>query len=228
MRARPRWIRAAWALPGLLIAAAGCSEEGGTRAGTGPDGLTQQGWASFEQGRAQEALTSFEAALAQDDDYGPAHLGVGWALLIQAGGEDDFRAAAGSFGAALAAGEAGSELYGGRAAARLGAGDPDLAGAVSDAWTARTLEPGFVFVHWSGFDAADLHLVEAFAQAARGRYSEALAAADALEPSGIDASKPITWVVGGRSYARYAHAVLAHLEQLAELECGEGPDGARR
>jgi tetratricopeptide (TPR) repeat protein len=225
-RPRPLWPVHLGLLVGLLVlvAGAGCSKDGkSTRPGGGAtaETLTAQGWAAFATGEYGDALTSFDQAIAKDAEHGPAYVGAGWARLVSAQSVGDLRGAVSSFGTAAGLGETGADALGGRAAARLAIGGDDLPGAISDAAAALSAAPDFVFEYRPSFDATDLRLIEAFAQAARARYAEALAAADLVAPSGIDAADADTWVVGGETCDTFAQAVLAYLQQLSDSECTE-------
>lgn len=210
----------------LLVAllGAGCGQDDkSTRPGGGSTAaeLTEQGWAAFTEGRYDDALDSFDQAIAKDAGHGPAYVGAGWAKLESAQSDQDLRGAVGSFGTAAVLGQTGADAIGGRAAARLALGAGELSGAAADAAFALNAAPAFVFEHRPSFDADDLHLIVAFAQAACARYAEALAAADLVAPSGIDPTNPGSWRVGGETYATFALAVLAHLAALSDSECSE-------
>jgi len=218
-----------WALPVcalLFIALAalaghGCSKDDKS---THPSGataaeLTEQGWEAFTAGRYADALSSFDQALAKDAEHGPAQAGAGWAKLESAQSQENLRDAVSSFSAAVALGETGADVLGGRAAARLAIGANELPGAISDAGLALSASPDFAFEHRPSFNADDLRLITAFAQAARARYAEALAAADQVAPSGIDPADAATWVIGGEVLGTFAQAVLAYLSELSDSEC---------
>lgn len=215
-------VAVCWLLAAVLVAGCG-REDKSTRPSGGATAaeLTEQGWAAFAEGRYGEALSFFDQAIAKDAAHGPAHVGAGWARLEAAQEDQDLRDAVGSFSAAAALGQTGADALGGRAAARLALGAEELTGAAADAALALAAAPEFVFEHRPSFAADDLRLIVAFAQAARARYVEALAAADLVAPSGLDPTKPITWAVGGEAYATFAQAVLANLSALADAECSE-------
>jgi len=210
-----------YVLCGLLLVfvlGAGCGDEGkSSRPGAGATAveLTEQGWAAFTEGRYDDALKCFEQAIAKDAGHGPAQVGAGWTKLESAQSDHDMRSAVDSFNAAAAAGETGADALGGRAAARLALGAAEWPGAAADAAFALSAAPAFVFEHRPSFTAADLHLIIAFAHAARARYAEALAEADLVTPSGINPADAGTWLVGGEACATFAQAVLAHLEALS-------------
>ncbi len=213
-----------------VASAPGCGKDDGPSrpAPTTAAGLTAQGWEAFAGGDYTAALAAFEQAIDLDAQHGPAHLGAGWARLAGGQATEDFEAAVMSFDTAAASGETGAEMLGGRAAARLALGGAALPAAVSDAAAALDAAPDFVFAQRPSFDAADLHLIVAFAEVARARYADAMAAADGVAPSGIDPSDPSTWVVGGQACSTYAQAALARLAQLSDSECTEEPAGGAR
>lgn len=187
--------------------------------------LTERGWDAFADGDYAQALSAFEQAIVMDAEHGPAHLGAGWAHLAGGRADEDFQAAVTRFDSAAHLGETGAEMLGGRAAAHLALGGDALPAAAADAAAAWGASPDFIFAQWPSFDAADLHLIAAFAEVARARYAEALAVADEVAPSGIDAADPGTWVVGTETCATFARAVLARLEELSESEAEQGPPG---
>ncbi len=218
---RADW-NAAVSLAGILLvtfSGLGCSKDEENGGGVSAAELTDQGWQAFEQADYAQALDAFAGAVAVDEEHGPAHIGLGWAGLLAAGDEDDLAAAVTSFTVAEDLGESGADLYGGRGAARLALAGDALEAGITDAWTARTLDPDFVFVHRESFDAADLALVEAFARAAQARYAEALGAAEEVAASGIDPNDAGTWIVEGQSFATLAETVLAYLQTLSNQEC---------
>ncbi len=89
-----------------------------------------------------------------------------------------------------------------------------------DARTTRRTAPQFVFAHRTSFDRKDLHLIEAFGQAASGHPDSALAAGDSIEASGILAQEPATWRVGGIDFESFEAAVFAFLATLSDRYSG--------
>jgi len=187
---------------------------------TDPAVLTSQGWESFEARDLARARRKFDAAIAADPAYGPARTGRGWVLLETATTEAEHLATIAAFDEALVRGETGADARGGRAAALLAAGGAHLAGAAVEAREAWLGAPAFLFEHRPSFDARDLHLLEAFAEAGRGRLAEALAAADAVEPASIREDDPRTWIVDGVRYPTWASTVLAHLADVSDRYAG--------
>jgi tetratricopeptide (TPR) repeat protein len=197
--------------------AAGCGgDDGGTTPSTSASEYTSQGWTLFEQGDFATALSRFSSAVSTDASYGPAYVGQGWANIMLT----NFGSAGTSFDNAVSHGEDGADTYGGRAAAYLGLVTPNYPAAVTAAQTALTQSPGFVFDHRTSFNVNDLHLIEAYALAGQAQYQSAIAAADAIAPSGIVATNPSTWVVDTVSYSTFAQAVLAYLMKMSEQEAG--------
>ena len=224
---RPHGFRRLLAV-GLLIALAGACVAGVITGCGGKDKVTKppqpptaEGWAAFEAGNLAVALQKFEAAIVIDPQYGPAYTGRGWAELTQATTTEAFRAAASSFDAAVQYGQTGAEVYGGRAAARLALGGGDLGGAIQDAQAALAASPGFVFEHRNSFDARDLHLIAAFAEAGLGgAFTEARDDGDQVQASGIRLGEPQTWTVDGVGYPTFETAVLAWLQKLSAAFAG--------
>jgi hypothetical protein len=215
-------------LPALVLAlltiVVGC---GGDDGGSGPTGpgttaaeLTARGWTSFEANDLAAALTDFDAAIAADGAYAPAHVGQGWARLGLATTTGNLVAAAASFTTALGAGATGAEVRAGRAAAYLGAGGATLDEAAADAAAARLQSPSFQFAHRASFDVRDLRLIEAFAKAALNDLEGALAAADGIAASGLLPGNSDTWVVDSQSYPSFGAAVLAYLHKLSNDYAG--------
>lgn len=182
--------------------------------------LTARGWTRFTAGDFSGALTDFDTAIGRDATHGPAHVGRGWTRLQLATTTAAAADAAASFGTALGLGAAGPEVRAGRAAASLAVGGGSLDQAIADAAAARQASPQFQFSHRPSFDHRDLWLIEAFAHAGRDDLVGALAAADAIEPSGIDPGNPATWTVGGQTYGSFGTAVLAHLHELSLAHAG--------
>ena len=207
-----------------LVALAGCGGGGGDDGPTNPQltaaELTTRGWTSYDSGNLDGALTDFDAAIARDGTYAPAHVGQGWARLGLAATGTGMLNAAASFTAALGAGATGAEVRAGRAAAYLGAGGTMLDEAIADAIAARQQSPAFQFAHRTSFDQRDLRLIEAFALAAQDDLDGALAAADGIADSGITPGDSASWTVDGRPYGSYGAAVLAYLNKLSNQYAG--------
>jgi hypothetical protein len=186
-----------------------------------PATLTAAGWSAFETGNLELAQQKFDAAIGLDAQYGPAYVGRGWVQLSRATTADAFGTAATSFDDAIGRGETGADAHGGRAAARLALGGDNLVGAIEEANAALAASPEFVFAHRTSFDWRDLHLIVAFAEAARGaRFAAAREAADQVQDSGIRQGDPQTWVVEGVRYPTFETAVLAHLYLVSETYSG--------
>jgi len=182
--------------------------------------FTSRGWERFEVSNFSGALNDFNDAIFLDTTYGEAHTGHGWTRLSQATSLNSMRAAVGSFGNAMANGENGADVLAGRAAANLGSGEASLDAAVADARAALSADADYVFSHRTSFDSLDLHLIDAFANAAHGNFSDALVPADLVLESGIDEGNASTWVVDGTNYDSFTGAVLAHLHKLSEQFSG--------
>jgi hypothetical protein len=184
------------------------------------DDLVAQGWSFFTEGEFNAAERAFDSAIAEHPGSGPAYVGQGWCRLDLATGPADLELSVASFDSAFARGESGADALSGRAAASLGLGGAGLPSAVTDATAALQAQPEFVFVHRSSFDAGDLHLIEAFARIGQGDVDGALAAAEAVQASGIRRDDPASWTVDGTVYGAFEAAVLAWLHKLSALYSG--------
>lgn len=179
---------------------------------------TSRGWQSFSNGDLESARADFASALADDPAYADAHLGRGWALLGLANSATDMATAVTSFDSAVSNGLDNADLRAGRSAAQLGA--DNLPQAIADATSARASAPNFVFSHRNSFTLTDLFLVESFAAAAQGNLAAALASANNITASGVDAQNPSSWIVEGTTYASFEGAALAFLHKMSEEHAG--------
>jgi tetratricopeptide (TPR) repeat protein len=180
-----------------------------------PAEFTDRGWERFEVANFSGALSDFNAAIFLNPSFGEANIGQGWARLMQATSPNSMRGAASTFVSAILNGENGADVLAGRAAAYLGSGNSFLDAAVVDAQAALAADADFVFMHRPSFNAEDLHLIEAFAQAGQGNFTGALSAADLVLDSNIDEGNAETWVVDGTTYDSFNGAALAHLHMLS-------------
>jgi len=182
--------------------------------------FTSRGWTQFEQGNLVNALADFDEALSLDENFIPAFVGQGWAKLGLAVSAASLQSAVESFNFAVAGGDSSAVVRAGRASANLGIGFDALDEAITDAQAALLAEPGFVFSHRTTFGANDLHLIEAFAQAALGEFAAALTAADQIAGSGVEADNSNTWMVDGVTYSSFDRTVLAYLHKMSDLQAG--------
>ena len=208
-------------LLGVLLLASCGGDDGG---GTGPPipdnpdtaaEYTDRGWERFEAANYSDALADFNSAIDLDASYGAAYTGQGWTRLAQATSSTSMETAVGSFGNAISNGASGAEVLAGRAAANLGAGGSSLDAAVADAAAALAADADFVFSHRTSISAADLHLISAFAKAAKGDFPGALTAADLVLDSSIQEGSSGSWVVDGTHYSSFVGAVMAHLNKVS-------------
>jgi hypothetical protein len=217
---RGRWV---WACVALLVLGGCGGGDGGNPSRPVEltvDELTARGWSRFTAGDFSGALADFDTAIGRDATHGPAHVGRGWTRLQLATTTATAADAVASFGTAIGLGASGPEVRAGRAAASLAVGGGSLDQAIADAVAARQASPQFQFTHRPSFDHRDLRLIEAFAQVGRNDLASALAAADAIEPSGIDAGNAASWTVDGQTYGSFGAAVLAHLHKLSLAHAG--------
>lgn len=210
----------------LLLAGCEGDDDSNQTPVTPPDALdtaaeyTDRGWERFEVENYSDALSDFNAAISLDDTYGEAYTGQGWTRLSQATSRNSMRAAVDSFVKATLNGEAGADALAGRAAANLGVGSTSYSAAIIDAQEALAADAEFVFIHRPSFNADDIHLIDAFANAGQGDFPEALSVADLVLDSGIEEGNSDTWVVDGTTYDSFNGAVLAYLYKLSEQFSG--------
>lgn len=213
-------------LGGLMIALASLAVWPGCGGGddptptvpSGPSTATEyveRGWTRFEAGDYAAAESDFDAAVMLTPGLGEAYAGRGWAQLAQAVSPSLMLTAVGSFSSAVVRGENGAYVLAGRAAANLGAGSGALENAPTDAEAALDADPDFAFAHRAGFDADDVLLIAAFARAAQGNLTAALADADRVLASGIVKADPASWQVDGLVYPGFNGAVMAHLHKVS-------------
>lgn len=176
---------------------------------------TARGWERFEDADYSGALSDFNQAIDRNATYGEAYTGQGWTLMAQAVSPTAMQSVVGSFDNAINNGVTGADALAGRAAANLGAGGESLDNAEADALAALAADGSFIFSHGAGINTDDLRLINAFAQAVRGEFSGALAAADQVLDSGIEEGSSVTWAVDGTTYDSFTGAVLAHLHKIS-------------
>lgn len=182
--------------------------------------FTARGWTRYEAENISGALSDFDRALELDPESGEALAGRGWSLVPEAASPALMLDAANVFSSAVDAGEDGAYVLAGRAGALLGASADYLTAAVSEAQSARAADTEFVFSHRPSITGADLRLIEAIALVIQGNLTDALSAADPIQPSGIDRTDPMTWVVEEVTHDTFAGAVLAYLDMLSRQSSG--------
>ncbi len=162
--------------------------------------LTENGWRSFSAGDAIEARELFEDAAVLDSAYADAENGLGWVDLFFG----LFTAADAHFARAIELGLASQEAEAGHALVAELRGDAVEALAA----TARVLaaDPRFVFSRRPGVDFRDLHLVRARSFFPGGRFAEAKAEVDAIDPSNAVDENATTFIAD----------LLAEIERLGD------------
>lgn len=198
--------RAALALPAVALLAAfavsGCGSNESAVAVVSPAAaLAEEGWAAFGEARFLDARDRFEDALAEDTTYADAENGLGWVDLLFGLFTDADR----HFLRATALGQPNQEAEAGHAIVSEIEGEIDEALAA----TARALAaaPLFSFSRRPGIDFRDLRLIRARAFLAQGRFLDAKAEVDIVNPS--NTVNP--------GFPTFVSDLLAELERLGEL-----------
>ncbi len=185
-----------------------------------PAEFTTEGWNYFKVDNYDEAVTSFNSALALDNSYAEAMAGKGWCQLMQAASVLDANSSIVLFNQAQAAGENENYVKAGLAAAQLASAGDFLDDAITNAGLVLSDNPAFVFEYQITFDSRDLILIRSFAHVVVGDFELALAQSDLIQDSGIVVNDPETWVVDAIAYTSFEAAVLANLHELSEYYSG--------
>ncbi len=191
---------------------------------------TTAGWEKFAESDYAGALTRFNNAVATDPDHGPAYTGLGWTILTTADNTADLSSSRSYFTSAANHGDQSADMFAGAAAANLGAGTAtaDALAAIAAGQSLLEIDPQYIFTPRPDFDADQIRLIIAFAQAELGEFSQALAAADYIADSGIDQNDPVSWQVDGFTYQSFAQAVLAFLASFSPQEVEQDSEHAVR
>jgi hypothetical protein len=203
-----------------LLLAGGCGDDDPAGPDRDSSSLVAEGWREYEEGDWVRAADLFAQAVAGDPDLVSARVGEGWSRFHLAVSPEGLRGALASLEAALARDSLDADAMAGRAAVGLALGSEELPGAIASARKVLDLEPAYAFDHQQGFRARELRLIVAFAHAARGEWSSALAAGEEITPSALEEGDPASWEVDGVPCESWGDAVLAFLQFLAK---GGGP-----
>lgn len=174
----PSTARVAFAILAALAPCVGCgSNESAMETRSEGTVLTEVGWSAFAEQRYLEATESFEAAIAVEPLYADAENGLGWVNLLF--GLYDIADV--HFRKAISLGLPNQEAEAGHAFVSELQGDYEEALAAS----ARVLaaDPDFSLSRKAGIDFRDLRLLRARAFVSLGRFEDALAEVDVIDPA---------------------------------------------
>ena len=154
-----------------LLTAFGCGGDGGGGPSDTAASLTAAGWALFEQGEYEAAITKFDQALGLDATYSDAYNGLGWSNAKL----DSLAEALGNFGECLVFNSTLADAYAGCAPVyRDYETEPaHFDSAIATASQALILEATYFFSHDDSFDWRDLHLIMAQSYYGLGEFLDA-------------------------------------------------------
>lgn len=194
------YVSAALLLVTATVLFSGCGDKG-----NGPseeDGLVSQGWAKFERGQFDEALSTFEEAAGGDTERGEAYNGMGWCYMQI----DSLQAGLDAFDLALAEGLGTADPRAGKALIYRDLTPPNYQGAIDWAYDALRKDVHFVFPHDTSLDWKDLRLVRAQSYFALAKYLSAKFEVDILNPeNGLNPGS-----------ATFVENLLAEIQRLGE------------
>lgn len=170
--------RISLAILAALALCAGCgSNEIATEEHSGGTVLTEVGWSAFAEQRYLDATESFEAAIAVDPLYADAENGLGWVNLLF--GLYDIADV--HFRKAISLGLPTQEARAGHAFVAELQGNYDEALAASALVLAA--DPDFTLSRKEGIDFRDLRLSRARTFVSLGRFEDAMAEVDVIDPA---------------------------------------------
>jgi tetratricopeptide (TPR) repeat protein len=179
---------------------------GGGGGGGGPEvtaeQLTSEGWARFEAGDFQGAMSKFEGAIAIDSNYGEAYNGLGWSCVKI----DSLEAAVNAFGQAISKGVSTADPRAGKAVVYRDLEPVDFQASIDWADSALARDSDYVFSHDTTMTWKDLRLILAQSYYGLHEYEEALEQVDILDPENTLNSGSDTFV----------EDLLAELQRLGE------------
>jgi tetratricopeptide (TPR) repeat protein len=154
-----------------LLTAFGCGGDGGGGPSDTAASLTAAGWALFETGEYEAAITKFNQALGLDATYSDAYNGLGWSNAKL----DSLGTALNNFGECLIFNNTLADAYAGCAPVyRDYETEPaHFDSAIAAASEALTLEDEYSFSHDTSFDWRDLHLIIAQSHYGLGEFLDA-------------------------------------------------------
>jgi hypothetical protein len=172
---------AAALLVSLALLAGGCGGGGSGPEKPTAESLTREGWTEFEAGDFATASARFSDALALNDQYPAAHVGMGW-VGIRTG---DFTAAQTRFDQAAALGASSTDTNAGEVLVAVGRNEPE---AVRESGASLLLAtPNYVFEHDRTYSASDVRWFMARAALEMADYAAVAAQLDVLSPGhGLD------------------------------------------
>ena len=174
-----------------LLTAFGCGGDGGGGPSDTAASLTAAGWALFEKGEYEAAMTKFNQALALDATYSDAYNGLGWSNAKL----DSLGEALGSFGECLILNGTLADAYAGCAPVyRDYETEPaHFDSAIAAASQALILEATYAFGHDTSsnpFDWRDLRIIIAQSHYGLGEFLDANAQVLALGGVTLDPGLP--------------------------------------
>lgn len=182
--------------------------------------LTDDGWLRYTARDYRGALSMFDEALQQGCSTTEAYNGKGWAYARM----DSLSQSQTQFTLGIDKNLSVADAFAGRAAVNLELRNYEQ--AISDAESALSLKPGYIFVRDTTVTARDIHLIVAQAsyhlaiaekdpRKAREYYRKAQEKVDLLKPdNGLAPDRPTTWKVGKRTFGSYEEALLLAIEAL--------------
>jgi hypothetical protein len=172
---------AAALLVSLALLVGGCGGGGSEPEKPTAESLTREGWTAFEAGDFVTASARFSDALALNDQYPVAHVGLGW-VEIRTG---DFVAARARFDQVTALGASSADANAGEVLVAVGENEPE---SVRESGAALLLaNPNYVFTHDRTYSASDIRWFMARAALEMADYAAVAAQLDVLSPGhGLD------------------------------------------
>jgi tetratricopeptide (TPR) repeat protein len=154
-----------------LLTAFGCGGDGGGGPSDTAASLTAAGWALFEKGEYEAAITKFDQALGLDATYSDAYNGLGWSNAKL----DSLSDALSNFGECLVFSSTLADAYAGCAPVyRDYETEPaHFDSAIAAASEALALQATYAFSHDTSFDWRDLHLIMAQSHYGLGEFPDA-------------------------------------------------------
>ena len=144
-----------------------------------PEGsaLTAAGWANYESGKLDKAVTQFRQAITQNSQDLEARVGLGWSLFQN----QDVQGAINEFQLALVVDPNAVDAHAGLAGAYLAT--EGYKSAIDHAQSALRLQPKYTFAHDPLITSKNLHLVLAESYYYLGDFTRAQEEIGIVDPS---------------------------------------------